>query len=96
MRHKYSEEIVVRILRQLLDAVQWLHLHGYIHLNINPLSIFNANLTQVNIKLSGFEHSIDSLETTKEQTELANEWPLEFTGKLYSINIFTFFEVFYF
>ena len=82
MRHKYSEEIVVRILRQVLDAIQWLHLHGYIHLNINPLSIFNANLTQVNVKLSGFEHSLDILKAKQPSQDLINALALEFTGML--------------
>ena len=94
MRNKYSEEIVVRILRQLLDAIQWLHLHGYMHLNINPLSIFNANLTQVNIKLSGFEHSIDSLEAKQQQQSikaLSNELAIEFTGKNFQKKFFTYF-----
>lgn len=57
IKHKYSEELVVKILRQVLDAVQWLHLHGFVHLNIHPLTILNANFTQVNIKLGGLENS---------------------------------------
>lgn len=57
IKHKYSEELVVKILRQLLDAVQWLHLHGFVHLNIHPLTILNTNLTQVNIKLGGLENA---------------------------------------
>ena len=60
IKHKYSEELVVKILRQLLDAIQWIHLHGFVHLNIHPLSVLNANYTQVNVKLSGFENSIQT------------------------------------
>lgn len=62
IRHKYSEELVVKILRQILDAVQWLHLHGFVHLNIHPLTVLNANLTQVNIKLSGLENAVSLAE----------------------------------
>lgn len=64
-KHKYSEELVVKILRQLLDAVQWIHLHGFVHLNIHPLTVLNANYTQVNVKLSGFENSVQLTEFNK-------------------------------
>lgn len=57
IKHKYSEELVVKILRQLLDAIQWIHLHGFVHLNIHPLTILNSNMTQTNVKLAGFEHA---------------------------------------
>jgi len=57
LRHKYSEELVVRVLRQVLDAVQWLHLHGFVHLNIQPMTVMNANFTQVNVKLGGLENA---------------------------------------
>ena len=65
IKNKYSEELVVKILRQLLDAIQWVHLHGYAHLNINPLSILNSNLTHVSIKLTGFENSTSVSESLK-------------------------------
>ena len=86
-RHKYSEEIVVKILRQLLDAVQWLHLHGFVHLNINPLTILNANLTQVNIKLGGLENAIQLTELVDQNTsacsasaQIGHLQPLEFSA----------------
>ncbi|CAF0740265.1 unnamed protein product [Brachionus calyciflorus] len=81
-RHKYSEELVVKILRQLLDAVQWIHLHGYIHFNIHPLSILNSNLTQVNLKLSGFENSIQLSELNNDDGSIYDQisLPLEFTA----------------
>jgi serine/threonine protein kinase len=65
-KHKYSEELVVKILRQLLDAIQWIHLHGFVHLNIHPLTVLNANYTQVNIKLSGFENSVQLSEFNRD------------------------------
>ena len=68
IKHKYSEELVVKILRQLLDAIQWIHLHGFVHLNIHPLSVLNANYTQVNVKLSGFENSIQTADV--KETEI--------------------------
>jgi len=70
-KHKYSEEIVVRILRQLLDAVQWLHLHGFVHLNIHPLTVLNANLTQVNIKLGGLENAVPLSELVEQNFDTA-------------------------
>lgn len=69
-KHKYSEELVVKILRQLLDAVQWIHLHGFVHLNIHPLTVLNANYTQVNVKLSGFESSTQLTEFNRETSIL--------------------------
>ena len=95
MKHKYSEELVVKILRQLLDAVQWIHLHGYVHLNIHPLSVLNSNLTHCNIKLSGFENSIQIGELVKETEAFSGEGacamsffdqlkvPVEFSGNFY-------------
>ena len=87
-KHKYSEEIVVRILRQLLDAVQWLHLHGFVHLNIHPLTVLNANLTQVNIKLGGLENSVplselveQNFDTTCASLQHRILQPIEFSGK---------------
>jgi serine/threonine protein kinase len=92
-KHKYSEELVVKILRQLLDAIQWIHLHGFVHLNIHPLTIFNANLTQVNVKLGGFEQATQLSDLIRETTtgeggsgknvftKLLNSLPTEFTGK---------------
>lgn len=86
IKHKYSEELVVKILRQLLDAIQWIHLHGFVHLNIHPLTILNSNLTQVNIKLSGFENSIQYTDLARDADESYSKilsemsLPLEFKG----------------
>ena len=96
-KHKYNEELVVRILRQILDAVQWLHLHGFVHLTINPLTILNSNLTQVNVKLAGLDDAIQISElmhqtrATQYESESASSiafhdkllQPLEFSGKYY-------------
>lgn len=93
IKHKYSEELVVKILRQLLDAIQWIHLHGFVHLNIHPFTILNANLTQVNVKLAGFEHATQIGDLSRETgsgegvstrsifNDLLNSLPLEFTRK---------------
>jgi serine/threonine protein kinase len=95
IRHKYSEELVVKILRQLLDALQWIHLHGYVHLNIHPLTILNSNLMQVNIKLSGFEnssHLSELTQTTSSKTSSPNKilMPLEFSCNFNSSHLFKF------
>lgn len=93
-KHKYSEELVVKVLRQLLDALQWIHLHGFVHLNIHPLTILNANLTQVNVKLAGFDHAAQIGDVVRETTtgegassrsifsDLLESSPVEFTCKL--------------
>ncbi|CAF1031742.1 unnamed protein product [Rotaria sordida] len=54
LRHKYNEELIVKILRQLFDAIHYLHFHGIIHLNINPSSVVNENRLAVHIKLTDF------------------------------------------
>jgi serine/threonine protein kinase len=90
IRHKYSEELVVKILRQVIDAVQWLHLHGFVHLNVHPFTVLNTNYTQVNVKLGGFEnsHQINELDETAATTSTSGSihdeirQPIEFTGKL--------------
>ena len=83
-KHKYSEESVVKVLRQMLDAVQWLHIHGYMHLNIHPLSVFNSGLTQVDVKLGGMENTAvleDELSRTAGFKQmLLSSLPLEFAG----------------
>ncbi len=78
IRNKYSEELVVCILRQLIDAVQWLHVNGIIHLNINPLSIFASDTTSVNVKLFGFENAI-AYNSKPKVLSLVTE-NIEFTG----------------
>lgn len=70
LRHKYNEELIVKILRQILDAIHYLHFHGVVHLNLNPSSVVNENRLAVHIKLTDFScaqqiasidgHNIDS------------------------------------
>jgi serine/threonine protein kinase len=54
LRHKYNEELIVKILRQIFDAIHYLHFHGIIHLNINPSSVVNENRLAVHIKITDF------------------------------------------
>ena len=54
LRHKYNEELIVKILRQLFDAIHYLHFHGIVHLNVNPSSVVNDNRLAVHIKLTDF------------------------------------------
>jgi serine/threonine protein kinase len=54
LRHKYNEELIIKILRQIFDAIHYLHFHGVIHLNINPSSVVNDNRLAVHIKLTDF------------------------------------------
>ncbi|XP_046556056.1 obscurin-like [Haliotis rubra] len=53
-RRRYSEDAVVCVLRQVIDALQFLHRHGYAHLNLQPGSIIMANRQSLNIKLVDF------------------------------------------
>lgn len=88
IRRKYSEAIVVQILRQLVDAVQWVHTNGYIHLNINPLSIFNSDSFYVNIKLSGFENLV-SIVNKSDQKSFLIPPSIEFSGLIFNLIKFT-------
>ncbi|CAM6005231.1 unnamed protein product [Sphagnum balticum] len=83
-KHKYSEECVVKVLRQLLDAVQWLHLHGFVHLNVHPLSVLNAGLTYVNVKLGGFDNAVqlDASSGKADTKRVLEIMPVEFAGKI--------------
>jgi len=54
LRHKYNEELIGKILRQILDAIHYLHFHGVVHLNLNPSSVVNENRLAVHIKLTDF------------------------------------------
>ena len=64
LRHKYNEEFISKILRQLFNAIHYLHFHGIIHLNINPSSVVNDNCLTVHIKLTDFScaHQISTIE----------------------------------
>lgn len=53
-KRRYSEDAVVCVLRQVIDALQFLHRHGYAHLNLQPGSIIMANRQSLNIKLVDF------------------------------------------
>jgi serine/threonine protein kinase len=54
LRHKYNEELIMKLLRQILDAIHYLHFHGIVHLNINPSSVVNENRLAVHCKLTDF------------------------------------------
>lgn len=54
LRNKYNEELIVKVLRQILDAIHYLHFHGIVHLNINPSSVVNDNRLAAHIKLTDF------------------------------------------
>ncbi len=95
LKHKYSEELVVNVLRQVLDGVQWIHLHGYAHLNLHPLTIFNANMTHVNVKLCGFDNMIElasSANKSKLSAASSSITAIDFSGmnsiKFYIVSFF--------
>ena len=98
-RHKYSEELVIKILRQLLDAVEWIHLHGFLHLNIHPLTILNSNMTQVNVKLSGFDNLVKLNDANYKIDDSVSfeqfNFPLEFICKLFFIYYIYIFFLFF-
>jgi hypothetical protein len=85
LRHKYNEELIVKILRQIFDAIHYLHFHGITHLNLNPSSVVNDNRLAAHIKLTDFScaqqiatiegHNIDreKLQPNKEYAGLFSE-----------------------
>ena len=53
----YSEETVSRIVRQILDALQYLQQLGIVHLNLQPGSVVMATRRQLHVKLRDFTHA---------------------------------------
>ncbi|CAF0817324.1 unnamed protein product [Adineta steineri] len=103
LRHKYNEELVVKILRQILNAIHYLHFHGIIHLNINPSSVVNENRLAVHIKLTDFScaqqiatidgHNInkENIQPNKEYTapEVLQDEPCGVQADVWSIGALT-------
>ena len=54
LRKFYSEEIVSRIVRQILDGLQYLQQAGVVHLNLQPSSVVMATRRRLHVKLRDF------------------------------------------
>jgi len=53
-KEKLTENLVVRISRQLTDALQWIHSKGFLHLDINPRNILWATPERDSVKMVDF------------------------------------------
>ncbi|XP_064646398.1 twitchin-like isoform X5 [Lineus longissimus] len=53
-KNKYTEETVCHVIRQLLDALQFLHNYGIVHLNIEPSNIMMISRRRHDIKIVDF------------------------------------------
>ncbi|XP_069107585.1 twitchin-like isoform X2 [Argopecten irradians] len=51
---KYTEDMVARVMRQVLDGVEYLQHQGVVHLNLQPSSIVMASRRHLDIKLVDF------------------------------------------
>nr|XP_018906231.1 PREDICTED: muscle M-line assembly protein unc-89 isoform X4 [Bemisia tabaci] len=64
-RHEYSEQVVMTVVSQLLDAVQYLHWRGLAHLDIQPDNVVMATTRSTQVKLVDFAatHYVSKLGT---------------------------------
>ncbi|KAL5005868.1 hypothetical protein ScPMuIL_017026 [Solemya velum] len=56
-KNKYNEETVARVIRQLLDGLQYLHHVGIVHLNLQPNSIIMVSRRRLDLKIVDFSMS---------------------------------------
>lgn len=57
LQKTYREEVVAQMMRQVLDALQYLQYYGIVHLNLQPSSIVMATRRQPFVKLRDFTHA---------------------------------------
>ncbi|XP_013394705.1 obscurin-like [Lingula anatina] len=53
-KNKYTEETVAKVMRQVIDAVQYLHHQGVVHLNIQPDNVMMASRRRLDVRLGDF------------------------------------------
>ncbi|CAH1789060.1 unnamed protein product [Owenia fusiformis] len=51
---KYTEELVSKVIRQVMDAIQYLHHHGIVHLNLAPANILMVSRRRLKVKVIDF------------------------------------------
>lgn len=54
LKNKYNEQTVTDIIKQVLDAVQFLHHRGIVHLNIQPDNVIMQSRRRFDVKLVDF------------------------------------------
>lgn len=54
LRHDYNEELVVTMIKQVLEALQYLHFRGICYLELQPDNVVTVNLRDSDIKLVDF------------------------------------------
>ncbi|XP_054712056.1 obscurin-like isoform X2 [Uloborus diversus] len=54
LRHDYNEELIVVIIKQVLEAMQYLHFRGICYLELQPDNVVMVNLRDTDIKLVDF------------------------------------------
>ena len=79
LRKFYSEEIVSRIVRQILDGLQYLQQTGIVHLNLQPSSVVMATRRRLHVKLQDFTVA-RKLENGHEEKMTPSGYP-DFIGK---------------
>ncbi|XP_062595919.1 titin-like isoform X3 [Saccostrea cucullata] len=53
-KSKYTEDMVAIVIRQVLDGLQFLHYHGYAHLNIQPSSVMMVSRRRLDVRIVDF------------------------------------------
>jgi len=54
LKSKYNEHVVTAVIKQVLDALQFLHHRGIVHLNIQPDNIIMTSRRRFDVKLIDF------------------------------------------
>ncbi|XP_014667689.1 PREDICTED: twitchin-like isoform X2 [Priapulus caudatus] len=75
---EYTEELVAKIVRQLLDALQYLQYHGIVHLDLQPDNIMMVSRRLHTIKLADFGSARTLREPTLGDEDIDSDCPLEF------------------
>ena len=80
-KNKYTEFTISRIVSQVLNALQFLHCYGIVHLDLEPSNVVTVSRRRFDIKLVDFSCAKNVL--SEEGEELANEsnGTLEFMGE---------------
>ncbi|CAH0405571.1 unnamed protein product [Chilo suppressalis] len=96
-RHDYTEQMVVTIVEQILDGLQYLHWRGYCHLDLQPDNVVMASVRSIQVKLIDFgsAHKVTKLGTSVPQVgeleykapEIINDEPAYPQTDIWSVGV---------
>ena len=82
LKNKYNEQQVCGVIKQVLDALQYLHHRGIVHLNIQPDNVVMVSRRRMDVKLIDFGRARKIV--TREGMGVPVEGTAEFMCKYYS------------